>query len=337
MASEDWPADALEPVDACPLCGARERMLALDAVEDWAFGCAPGRWRYWECGGCQALYLHPRPTPQTIGDAYRRYYTHGGGSGGWLAGVKQRLRNEHWSHLFQVSLQPRLGLPQTLAWTTHWLAPHIAEPFGLRQLAQMPKGLLIDVGCGNGDKLLLARQLGWRGVGIEMDAAAVQAATAQGLDVVQGGYERLANYAGQADAVVCSHVLEHVHQPLDFLRLLLASLRPTGVLLLSVPNASSGLRHHYGADWRGLEAPRHLVIPDACWLIAWLRAQGLECTQVPSHPIETAIESERIRRRALVAAPNDVRAARETLRVLPVQDAAHQDIVQLVCHRAVTG
>jgi 2-polyprenyl-3-methyl-5-hydroxy-6-metoxy-1,4-benzoquinol methylase len=251
-----------------------------------------------------------------------------------LAKAKQRVRNEYWSHRFGVSLQPRLGLPRSLGWATRWLAPWIADPFGLAQIAQSPRGLLIDVGCGNGDKLRLAQQLGWRCLGIEMDAAAVQAAVAQGLDVVQGGYELLEGYAGQADCVVCSHVLEHVHQPLGFLQLLLTALTPHGVLLLSVPNASSALRDHYGVHWRGLEAPRHLVIPDAAWLIAWLQAQGWHCTQVPCHALETAVESERMRRGALFAGPQDVRAARAMLRDLGTVGAERQDIVQLVCQRS---
>ena len=72
----------------------------------------------------------------------------------------------------------------------------------------------------------------------------MQAAQAQGLQVEQGGYELLARYQGQADCLVCSHVLEHVHQPLQLLGLLLAALKPGGVLLLSAPNASSHLQRH---------------------------------------------------------------------------------------------
>ena len=41
--------------------------------------------------------------------------------------------------------------------------------------------VLIDVGCGHGDKLKLASQLGWQARGIELDASAVQAAQAQGV------------------------------------------------------------------------------------------------------------------------------------------------------------
>ena len=331
----DWPAKDLEAVHGCPYCGSADRSIAYEGVQDWAFACAPGHWSYWNCGRCQALYLHQRPTPASIGNAYTRYYTHTGDQRTSRLGTfKQRLRNEYWSTTLQTSIAPRLGLPRWAAWATAGLKPWIAEPFGLRQWAQLPKGLLIDVGCGNGDKLKLASQLGWQARGIELDASAVQAAQAQGLQVEQGGYELLANYKGQADCVVCSHVLEHVHQPLHLLQLLLDSLSPRSVMLLSVPNATSFLRRHYGENWRGLEAPRHLAIPDGAWLGDYLRAQGMRCMQVPSYPLETAMESERIQRRGDAVLPVDLRSARLLLRRLARPDLAQQDVTQLVCVRA---
>lgn len=161
----------------------------------------------------------------------------------------------------------------------------------------------------------------------------MQAAQAQGLQVEQGGYELLENYRGQADCLVCSHVLEHVHAPLHLLALLRAALKPGGVLLLSAPNASSHLRRHYGENWRGLEAPRHLAIPDARWLTGWMQGQGFDCTQVASFPLETAIESERMRRRGLTTEPADVQAAKAVLRSMAPATLVEQDVVQLVCTR----
>lgn len=329
-----WPAQDLEEVPHCPCCGSSERSLAYSSVKDWAFGSAPGLWSYWSCRGCQGLYLSPRPTPASIGNAYSHYYTHDGdGMAGPLSAIKKRVRNEVWSNSLQASLHPRLGLPKMLAWTTHWLRHWIAEPFGLRQWALLPKGLLIDVGCGNGDKLKLAEQLGWKARGIELDAAAVKAAVVQGLQVEQGGFELLANYEGQVDCLVCSHVLEHVYKPLQMIELLLAALKPKGVLLLSVPNASSFLRDHYGENWRGLEAPRHLAIPDGTWLRAYLVSQGFDCTQVSSYPLETAMESERIRRRGADLIAADIHAAKVLLRGRSQPPLAQQDVTQLVCVR----
>jgi 2-polyprenyl-3-methyl-5-hydroxy-6-metoxy-1,4-benzoquinol methylase len=222
-----------------------------------------------------------------------------------------------------------------MGWAVAWLKPYIAEPFGLLQWVRAPNGLLIDVGCGNGEKLKLAAQLGWQTLGIEMDAPAVHAAQAKGLDVVLGGYELLERYTDQADCLVCSHVLEHVHQPMHLMRLLLAALKPTGVLLLSAPNAASYLCQHYGGNWRGLEAPRHLAIPDAAWLMGWVRRQGFDCAQVPSFALETAIESERIVRRSASVSSHDKAAAKIVMRELTDVPPEQDDVLQLVCTRSV--
>ncbi len=331
MASEVWPPEGLESVGHCPFCGSDQRHVALQDVQDWAFGCAPGDWTYWDCGRCQALYLDPRPTDSTVGMAYARYYTHGAGPSSFVARAKQRLRNELWFHLLGANLTPRIGLPRAFTGVVNSLKTRIAEPFGLRQMAQLPRGLLVDVGCGNGEKLEIARQLGWQTLGLELDASAVQAARHRGLEIREGGYALLAQLGQLADCIVCSHVLEHVHQPTELLRLLRQALKPGGNLLLSTPNARSHLRLHYGRNWRGLEAPRHLAIPAQQWLVRTLEAQGFVCAPVASVDLECAVESERISRRATVAGPSDLVAARQVLgsrRTIPLLEA---DAIQLVC------
>ena len=331
-----WPPHELEAVCACPYCGCERRALAYQDVQDWSFGAAAGRWSYWRCGDCHALFLNPRPDAASIARAYGRYYTHSGAPRQtFLAALKQRLRNEHWSQRFAAPVVPRLGLPRWTAPVFGLLKPWLAEPFGLRQLAELPRGVLMDVGCGNGDTVMRAGQLGWQALGIELDAAAVRAAQARGLNVIAGSYEALSAYEGQADCLICSHVIEHVHQPLELLRLLLAALKPQGVLLLSAPNAASHLCERYGGNWRGLEAPRHLAIPDATWLIGWLRSRGFDCRQLPSPDVVTVIESERIKRRSLNTTASDVRAGKKLARAIATPSMDKQDIVQLVCTRAL--
>lgn len=332
-----WPLKGLEMVSSCPYCSSREKSLLHENVQDWSFGCAAGRWRYWRCSVCRSLYLSPRPTAGTISDAYGRYYTHAPAlHESFLNGIKQRVKNEYWSLLFNTSIAPRLGMPGWMAPFFRLIKPWITEAFGLRQLVELPKGFLIDVGCGNGTTLKLARQLGWETLGIELDTSAVSVAQAQGLNVIQGSYQELAHYEGQADCIVCAHVMEHVHDPMQLLRLLAKALKPEGVLLLSVPNASSYLHDHYGENWRGLEAPRHLAIPDAAWLLSRMRSEGFQCRQIPSSDAVMMFESERIKRRGLTVVAADVKAARNVARMKSASSLAKQDIAQIVCTKQIT-
>ena len=331
---QPWPASGLEEVDVCPLCQSRRRSIAHSNVQDWSFFGAAGKWTYWQCDDCSSLYLSPRPTPATLGHAYDQYYTHAPGGAGSLAGrLKERIANELWSHSFGASLRPRLHVPAWLRWLVLPLRRLMGVPFQLAELVQHPPGMLLDVGCGNGDMLIVARQLGWRAIGIELDPAAVRAARSRGLEVLEGSYERLTELGAEFDCVVCAHVLEHVHDPKNMLQKMADVLKPGGILLLSLPNATSQMRRHFGDDWRGLEAPRHLTIPSMRQLKATLCSMGFAVSERSLAPFSTAAESARIRRRGTrVSAQDRAEAKRVSANLLPLSDELY-DYTQFVCKK----
>ncbi len=328
---QDWPTEGLERVDACPYCGSRERTLAYGDVQDWSFHCAPGKWSYWDCAGCQSLYLDPRPTRSTIGAAYAKYYTHGSGEPvSVVQAMKARMRNECLSQKLSVNIEPRLHLPKIMDSLVAWIGKRVTVPFGWASLASRPKGRFVDVGCGAGLVVALARRLGWDAMGLEIDPAAVCEAQRTGLNVMEGTYEQLTQYEGQFDCIMCSHVLEHVHEPRDLLVKLKVAIKPGGVLLLSLPNSLSPMRRHFGANWRGLEAPRHLSIPSESRLLQLLAEAGFSIQSIARIGAETAAESYRIQRRGLMISRQDIAMARQ-LRIQRLATAAGNDFIQFVC------
>ena len=74
---ETWPAEHLEKVPCCPVCGGSKRELMHSDLIDNVFHVAPGKWQLWRCLNCKSAFLDPRPTAQSIGLAYVDYYTHG--------------------------------------------------------------------------------------------------------------------------------------------------------------------------------------------------------------------------------------------------------------------
>jgi SAM-dependent methyltransferase len=262
----------------CPYCGAAGRALVYRDVQDWSFRCAPGKWDYWTCARCEALYLDPRPTKESIGRAYTSYYTHGAsGIGRFLAIGKTLIRNLCYFAWYGITLQPRLAMPKFMFPTLAVFRPYIAKPsFIVRKLNTFPKGRIVDVGCGNGMFLDFAKQLGWHTLGIELDPVAVEVARASGHEVIHGTYEACSVLEQQFDCVICSHVLEHVHAPLDLLVTIFRALRTGGSLLLTLPNASSIVRQVVQENWRGLEAPRHLAIPSFDGLLDAVKSAGFE-------------------------------------------------------------
>lgn len=294
---QPWPEHELEHVNACPYCGSRDRTLAYKDVQDWSFYAALGKWSYWDCKKCEALYLSPRPTEVSIGKAYASYYTHGSIEGSLLQKYKIKLKNECFSSWLNTSITPRLNLPNFLHFLLNPLKKLLYIPFGLEQLVTLPKGKLLDVGCGSGGMLKIAKDLGWDVTGLEIDPNAVKAAKEQGLNVIEGSFYHLAQLTDDFDCVICSHVLEHVYEPATLINLLTKVLKPQGVLLLSLPNSKSHVRSLYGENWRGIEAPRHLGIPALSWVVDLLHEKGFSNMQQQDIYYGTCVESNRIMKR----------------------------------------
>lgn len=302
---QDWPQEDLEIVGKCPFCGASQRTQAYVDVQDWAFCCAPGKWQYWDCCRCRSLYLDPRPTTETIGMAYKVYYTHGISRYRNIYGnLRDRVRNELWYAWYNIDITPRLGASFVFKWILYPFKRFLAEPFLQIQLSRLPRGRLLDVGCGAGLVLGHAQQLGWVAEGIEVDPVAVQTAWDAGLKVTHGTFEKICNFNQEFDCVVCSHVLEHVHDPLNLLQLLKGVLKPGGYLILVLPNASSSVRKSFGKYWRGIEAPRHLGMPSSDYLVYLLNNMGFEAVLMNTQHQETLAASIKIAKRNEVRGNN---------------------------------
>ncbi|HTD06137.1 class I SAM-dependent methyltransferase [Undibacterium sp.] len=329
---QSWPEPELEAVAACPFCGSTERKLAYGDAQDWAFYCAPGKWAYWDCAGCQALYLDPRPTPQSIGKAYDKYYTHGLKPLARLAqNFKTALRNECYKHWFGIRLSPRLHLPGIAAPLANLLKGRFIIPFGLQELAQMPAGKLLDIGCGSGDFLLLAKQAGWQTLGIDLDSKACEVAQSKGLRVINAGIEEVGKLQEQFDCLFCSHILEHTYDPNSLLRLMKSVLKPGGRILLSLPNSQSAFRYYFGKEWRGLEAPRHIAIPAAASLKIQLEQLGFHVHTALHHTIFSSAESFKIRRRSETLSEEDKQKAQQLSTQLPLDNYETADFIHFVC------
>jgi SAM-dependent methyltransferase len=229
----------LETVDTCPLCGSQDRLKIGDDVRDWYYRSSAQRWAYWECGDCRSLYLSPRPSPEFIGLAYANYYTHGGSGKGLKENLKTRLRHECYSHWLDINIGPRLHIPQQFGAALGPLKVKLQIPFALELISLLPPGNILDVGCGSGKMLVMAKQLGWNAKGVEFDPEAVAKATSQGLTISEGDYRILRDDKHKYELVICSHVIEHVDDPRLLLELLFSVVSEDGVLALAFPNAQS--------------------------------------------------------------------------------------------------
>lgn len=119
---------------------------------------------------------------------------------------------------------------------------------------------LLDVGCGDGNFLALAMKCGWDVHGVDPDPDAVSAARRKGVNVQLGGLELFDGDVARFDFITMHHVIEHFHDPVGALHECYRLLKPGGVLWLVTPNIESFGHAQFRRFWRGLEAPRHLVL-----------------------------------------------------------------------------
>jgi SAM-dependent methyltransferase len=177
----------------------------------------------------------------------------------------------------------------------------------------LPKGSrIVDVGCGDGGGLgRWARKRGFEYLGLDISEAALAKARELGLTV-----ERIEDAAslplrdGEAGAVTCLEVLEHLLNPMDAVLEIKRVLAPGGVLVATVPNAAYWVRrvelgilgrfNPYG-DARSKDEPwrdPHVRFFTRRTLVGMMRMAGFEDVSVSaeSHPVfslRTRIESSR--------------------------------------------
>ena len=121
--------------------------------------------------------------------------------------------------------------------------------------SESPKGRILDIGAGVGDFLSVCKNDGWQTIGIEPSEKAKAIAINKGVSFVENLSELESN---SFDIITMWHVLEHVpdleHQIKELKRL----IKPTGTVIIAVPNFKSYDASHYGIFWAAYDIPIHL-------------------------------------------------------------------------------
>jgi SAM-dependent methyltransferase len=271
--------------DRCALCGGQGAVLHQGAP-DLMLG-TPGRWTVLRCcsADCGLLWLDPRPAAEELAGFYRDgYFTHEPEvplSG--ALGLKDRVRR---------AIQQRLlGYPGTTDAPVRALAFGVSllpwfRAAALRDLFWLPapdRGLLLDIGCGNGAPMRRFIEAGWSATGIDADAQAVAAARSAGLDARVGTLKAQRFADAQFDLIVMSHVIEHLPDPVGELQECRRILKPSGSIAIATPNARSLGHRLCGRYWPGLDTPRHLQIFTPQSLTRMLAMAGFAPLWVRTH------------------------------------------------------
>ena len=117
---------------------------------------------------------------------------------------------------------------------------------------------LLDVGCGTGDFLHIAKQNHWNVSGIEPNEKARAIANKKTNDTVFEVEHLLKLNSNSFNVITLWHVLEHLPKLEEHISILKSILKQNGVLIIAVPNYKSYDSKYYKEFWAAFDTPRHL-------------------------------------------------------------------------------
>jgi len=249
------------PSPDCCLCGSKGQAL-YHGLEDHLFGI-PGRWDLAQCSNleCGLIWLDPMPMPEDLVRLYAKYHTHDHPTArdSLSRSLYQRAIDQYLRQNYGYLTGTSRALDKLLAVFLYLHPARRADADArVMHLPAIPGGRLLEIGFGRGETLKRLQDLGWNTVGVDFDPIAVANARAKGLDVHLGDVTSQDFAANMFDAVVSSHVIEHVPNPPALMRECNRVLKPGGKLVVLTPNTNSLGHRIFKTDWRGLEPPRHL-------------------------------------------------------------------------------
>lgn len=204
----------VNPQGSCVICGS-PKVYYRFSISDY---------RIEECSNCKLMRLTPQPSDATLGAIYGENY--------FILGGDEESQ-EHARQLKSATAREYLSC----------LRDYVGGPLS---------GSLLEVGCGHGDFLLQAAEVGLKVTGVEYSPRAAEKA-AERLggrgEIIVGEIAALAGSERRFDFIVFADVLEHVRNPRSFLQHVHALLAPSGVAVVICPSTDSTSARLLGASW----------------------------------------------------------------------------------------
>lgn len=157
------------------------------------------------CLRCGFIYQNPRPAQQELLNAYQTY----------LPETEEEI--EAWGRMMEPVFRRGADL----------IERHISQ------------GRLLDVGSGYGFFLALMQSRGWEVMGLEVSPTGADYGRKRwGLSILPQPWEQALFPEGEFDVVTAFYVIEHLPDPLAFLREVHRIVRPGGMILLRYPHTT---------------------------------------------------------------------------------------------------
>lgn len=196
-------------IPACRFCGAGAESQSIKGP--YVFG-GTDQHKFWHCSRCDMVYLYPVPSVAQESEFYRKefekFMADRSGNRAWKRPEEHVASNQ--DHVVR---------------RRKYLAPYLRP--GLN---------LLEIGCSSGFMMNAFRDAGLSSYGVEPSCVFLDFLKRQGHIAFESLGQLKAAYPGQRyDLIVHFFVLEHIRDPVGFLREQLAMLAPGGRIIFEVP------------------------------------------------------------------------------------------------------
>ena len=222
----------MEKLAQCPICNS-EKFSPFLECKDWTV--SKNSFTIVSCPACKFRFTNPRPLENDLGNYYQseEYISHSNTKKGVINFLYQTVRN--WT------LKQKLKLINSLS---------------PKSEIRNPK--LLDIGCGTGEFLNVCKQNGWNITGIEPSEKARNFGNENYKLEIKEENQLNELSAETFDIITMWHVLEHVPKLNERIIELKKLIKPSGHIIIAVPNCSSFDAQHYQEYWAAYDVPRHL-------------------------------------------------------------------------------
>lgn len=169
-----------------------------------------GSWDILQCKYCGHVYLSPLPDELFLKKHYQSYLP------------LDQIKTQQWQFMMSGIFARSLTL--------------------LDKLYKHKRGKLLDIGCGHGFFLEMAKEKGWDVYGLDLCQQAIEYARLRGLNVANVGLFEKGYQENEFDVITMFYVLEHLPNPTHYLHEIYRILKPGGTLLLRVPHTTPIVR-----------------------------------------------------------------------------------------------
>jgi SAM-dependent methyltransferase len=223
----------------CPVCRSDRREFPLRLKQPY---------NVVRCTECGLYYLYPRLIESAMQEAYRQLSYYQGGVSGYADA----------SYTAQES-----ALRATFKRLLHNLARR-----------GLTGGDLLEIGCGYGYLLDEAHSFFPRRAGTEFSPQGAEIARETGAEVFVGGVEQIPPDA-RFDCIIATQVIEHIYEPLSFVKQLAGRTKPGGHIILATPDIGGVLRKLMRRRWPSFKVPEHVLYFDYWTLSSLMYRAGL--------------------------------------------------------------